>query len=238
MPKIPDFRFEISEAVLGLYLFTEEEFLNATEHTRPTAVGIDHICIESEPPENGGDKTISAVATNGHHLCHLSWVPDLSKDRVPNGTILISATRAKEFLKGKRPKGTRYWIVSEGGEWEVVADNGTRLSIGETPDDYPDWRRMMPKRPKRSEVQGSQVASELGFNWDYLDIFRRFSKRYLGQHGFRIVIPETDIHPVLMIPVGIELSRGPADRPIKTEVEYYLEDGITEMEYLLMPIRV
>jgi len=73
-------------------------------------------------------------------------------------------------------------------------------------------------------------------NWTLLGVFQKFSKRYVGHHGFRMITPESDRHPVLLVPVAISDGYGNRDKDNKYEVEYLLNDGVSEMEYVIMPV--
>lgn len=234
MPKIPNYRFEIPEAALGLHLFAAEP---AEGDDTPVREGFDFICIESEAPKRGKDRYVHAVATNGYHLIHLRWIPDPGKDTVPDGMILISGAQAKEFLKSRRPKDTRYWISEEDGAWIVAGDHGERAELDDSPANYPEWQKIMPTRqekPKKAKDAPPEV--EIGLNWTYLEIFCKFSKKYLGRSGFKLCMPQQIDGPILLVPVSVMDPHVPKLEAI--EVEYFLNDGVTEMEYVLMPLRV
>jgi hypothetical protein len=235
MPKIPDYRFEIPEAALGLFLFAAEKSTQDSPHA-PARRGLDHICIETELGKKGESTFVHAVASNGYHLAHLRWIPDPDKDVIPDGIILIDAEQAKDFLKARRPKDTRYWLLEEDGDWKVIGDNGTRMTLNGSPPEYPPWQGHMPARTRPEPGENAIPITEFALNWNLLDVFRQFSKKYLGQHGFKMVIPETNRHAVLMIPVSIDYNYSDEDKPIKVEVEYLLSDGITELEYVLMTV--
>lgn len=227
MPKIPDHRFEIPEAALGICAFASDK------KSQPPRPGLEFICIEPELTKKGEDSYIHAVATNGYHLVHLRWIPDPEKDMVPDGTLLISAAAAAEFLKGRRPKDTRYWITEEKGNWAVVGDHGDRMKLGDSPADFPDWRDVIPKRREKHKEE----VVEFGLNWKCLEVFCKFSKRYLGRSGFKVSVPKSDVAAVLLIPVRVGIEDGYDDEK-EIEVEYLLNDGVTEMEYILMGLRV
>lgn len=242
MPKIPEYRFEIPEAALGLYLFC---FNSKSSGMKPSREGLDHICIEPDPPaKKGKDRLIHAVATDSHHLAHVWWVSNPEKDILPDGIILIPRQSASDFLKGKRPKDTRYWI--EGPDWTVIGDNGTRMVIPETAGSYPDrWKDYIPSREKLvketeaiAKSDKRKPIAELGMNWELLGTFGQFCKKYTGYLGLKMVLPATEIDPVLIIPVNIGYRWSDSETPLKVEMEYILNDGITEMEYVLMPLRV
>lgn len=235
MPKIPNYRFEIPEAALGLFLFAAEKPTTDSPHA-PTRKGLDYICIETESGKKGKDTFIHAVATNGYHLAHLRWIPDLDKNVIPDGIILIDAEQAKDFLKARRPKDTRYWLLEEKGDWKVIGDNGTKMKLNGSPSEYPKWQDHMPSRTRPKRGEDEKPPTEFALNWDLMDTFRRFSKKYLGQHGFKMVIPESERHAVLMIPVSISPNYGGEDVQMNMEVEYLLSDGITELEYVLMTV--
>jgi len=232
MPKIPNYRFEIPEAALGIHLFAAEP---AKGDDSPVRVGIDFICIESEAPKKGEDRYIHAVATDSCQLVHLRWIADPDRDTVPDGMILISKAQACEFLKGKRPKDTRYYVSEEDDAWVVAGDHGMRMELGDSPPDYPEWRAVMPTRRKENP-KGTTNQAEVGLNWRYLETFCKFSKKYLGRSGFNLCMPAELNGPVLMVPVTVMDPHNPKLEAI--EVEYFLNDGVTEAEYVLMPVRV
>lgn len=233
MPKIPENRFEIPEAALGLYMFAADP--NKKLYGVPPRPGLDYICFEPEEGKKGKDPWMHAVATNGYHMAHVKWIPDPEKDAIPDGIILVSRVQVEEFLKGHRPKDTRYWIQEEKGDWVVVGDHGDRFVLQESPSDYPPWADVIPKRPEE-EVGEGKFPTTWGLNWSLLDVFQKFSKRYVGHHGFRMITPQTDRHPVLLVPVAISDGYGNRDKDNKYEVEYLLSDGISEMEYVIMPV--
>ena len=235
MPKLPKYRFEIPEAVLGSYVFIDKD-------GKPARPSIQHICIDCGFSKGADSDKTHAIATNGHQLIHLSWVSD-SSDIAPQGIILIPQEQAKTILDGTRNhKLTRYWLVDHGdGIWRVNTNckefNG--LEIVETPSTYPDWRQVMAPRPDGKKRKKDSVIGELGFNGDYLTTFQRFLKKHTKKFGIKMVVPEYDLSPILMIPISVERDQDQkTGQDIETEIEYYLGDGITEVEYVLMPMRI
>jgi hypothetical protein len=233
MPKIPETRFEIPEAALGLYLFAADP--DKKLYGAPPRPGLDYICFEPEPGKKGKDPWMHAVAANSYHMAHVKWIPDPEKDTIPKGIVLVSRVQVEAFLKGKRPKDTRYWIQEERGDWAVVGNHGDSFELQESPSEYPDWQKIIPKRPEK-DIKEGKMPTTWGLNWTLLDIFQKFSRKYVGHHGFRMVTPESDRHPVLLIPITISNGYGSEDRDNKYEVEYVLNDGVTEMEYVIMPV--
>ena len=230
MPKIPDHRFEIPEAALGIFVFASDKRI------QPPRSDLEFVCIEPEFAKKGDDPYIHAVATNGYHLVHLRWIPDPDKDTVPSGTLLISAAEIEKFLKGKRPKDTRYWITEEKGNWAVVGDHGDRMVLGDSPANFPDWRDVIPKRRTSLSKKDIEKGVEFGLNWRWLEVFCKFSKKYLGRSGFKLNMPKSDLDPILLIPIRVGNDFDESKE--KIEAEYVLNDGVTEMEYVLMGVRV
>lgn len=235
MPKLPDASFEIPEAVLGAYVFTDAAL-------KPEKPALSHICIEYTKPKGTKERTLHAVATDGYRLIHLSWIAD-PNNAIPEGIMLIPRHTAEEVLKTahrEHGKGNKtvitYWMRQGGDEWRIWTNIGTKSLIPDTPSEYPNWRQVIPKRPKSGMAK--QIPIEFGANWEYMNDFRKYLKKYSDHGGVKIIMPVNKNLPILMIPVHVEYGHYSKAAKYAQKIEYYLGDGITKAECVLAPLMI
>jgi hypothetical protein len=252
-------RFNVPRAALMTWVFAYDPKPSKGQTEVRDNLKTIHFESSVEGPRKDEVRILHAVATDGHRLIHCWWNA-LPKD-ILDEPFEIESEAVDFFLKnlnegddnedsGKLKKGAsmkgnpilgrgrdhQFRIQTEDGNYIIAAEKNSAavawLDVGlikHTRMAFPIWRPIVPKW-QEGDVK---YPMTFGVDFEYVMDFHRYLKEF--GHGTTMKISYPDVScsgPILFAP-----TRPSEDDPT-VDVNFFLLDQATAVEYILMPVQL